>query len=90
MSEQCKYTFKLVNTAETIEYNYNPLMKVDEFLKITKNRLQNTWKISNMYSLEIIESKYGEKGKAVRETNTLIIDKFGIFLCFYVRIVFRL
>jgi hypothetical protein len=92
MTEHCKYTFKLIYTNQVIEYDYNPLLQVSEFLKITKKKLSKDWDISNTYIIQIVERKYGEmsEGNYIEETNTSIMDKFGLSATFYVRITISL
>jgi hypothetical protein len=95
MMDYCKYTFKIIFTSHTVEYNVNKDYTVYEFINDVKRRISLDLQL-NQNEFEIVcdeRNNYNtgpsEYQPAIIITNEQIINKFGKKNGFYIRPINR-
>ena len=91
MMDYCKYTFKIIFTSHTVQYNINKDYTVQEFINDIKQRISNDLQL-NQNEFEIVCDQRLDHSTGPSEyeppidiTNERIINKFGKNNGFYIR-----
>ena len=91
MMDYCKYTFKIIFTSHTVQYNINKDYTVLEFINDIKQRISNDLQL-NQNEFEIVcdqrldhSTGPSENEPPIDITNECIINKFGKENGFYIR-----